>query len=86
MVISTGDIYINASVSDVVHSVRFEITNRVWPDQTWMIIDEEASDGFNALLDIPRGFHKITVYAYDADANMIDIFTRHYIVFLEILK
>jgi hypothetical protein len=70
--ISTGSsLYVNATVTEAVDSVRFDAFQILWNMSTeeW---DDDMSDGANAYIPLTFGLFRITAYAYDADGNMID--------------
>ena len=81
-VLSTSSgLYINATVTDAVDSVRFEAFQILWSMSTeeW---DDDMSDGADAYIILPFGLFKVTAYAYDADGNMIDKDTIDYLFLL----
>ena len=81
-VLSTSSgLYVNATVTDAVDSVRFEAFQILWNMSTeeW---DDDMSDGADAYIILPFGLFRVTAYAYDADGNMIDKDTIDYLFLL----
>jgi hypothetical protein len=71
---------VEATTSDVVHSVKFKIINLFWGDND-TYIDDDGSDGFSANFSIPTGLWTVITYAYDDEENLIDMDDIQYLVF-----
>ena len=81
VVSSDSGLYINATVTDQVDSVKFEAFQILW-NMSSEELDDDMSDGAEAYIPLPFGLFRVTAYAYDADGNMIDDETIDYLVLL----
>lgn len=81
----TYDLYLEASASEFVHTVKFEMVNPIFGDNI-TIIDDDASDGFTAFTEVDAIFWQLSAYAYDEDGILIDVDTIDFFIFLKIGK
>ncbi len=86
MIISNEGATINATVSGAVETVRFITTGALLTSNQYVTIDDDKTDGFYCYELLSPGFYTTTVYAYDADGNLIDEHTREYFLFIQIHK
>jgi len=79
MISTSSSLYVNATVTEAVDSVRFVAFQILWNMSTeeW---DYDMSDGADAYIPLTFGLFRITAYAYDADGNMIDTDTVDYLL------
>lgn len=73
---------VNASVSESVHSVRFNVTRLFTGEQTSML-DEDMTDGATAFFDLTTGFLSIAAHAYDINGSEIGNQTIDFVVFIK---
>jgi len=71
---------VEATTSDVVHSVKFKIVNLFWGDND-TYEDDDGTDGFSANFSIPTGLWSVITYAYDEEENLIDMDDVQYLLF-----
>jgi hypothetical protein len=84
LIISTGGMVVDATGSDSVHTVIFEMKNRFMEDQQWNATSNNLTgnsyEGFFILND---GLYETTASAYDGSGRLIDRATRQYVVYYE---
>jgi hypothetical protein len=82
--ISTEGMTINASGSNSVRTIIFEMSNRIFPDQRWNVtsinLTGSSFEGFFIPLD---GVYETSAYAYDASGRLIDKAYRQYVIYYE---
>jgi len=83
VIFSTSDLVVNATASNAVQAVRFEAMIPLI-EEPLVRIDNDSSNGFSATLNLTRGLYQVTIFAYDADGNLIDGQIVPYVVFLRI--
>lgn len=84
MILSTGGYTVNASTSNAVHHVTFEMANRFILSDRWTSTDDNATDGSEGYFALTTGFYQTTAYAYDANGTLIDRYTRDYVFFYKV--
>jgi len=84
--LSTGGFSINATVSENVRKVTFEVKNLFFQFEQTYANDEDMTDGCEVSFELSRGFYQATAYAYDHEGKLIDRHVRDYFLFLEINK
>lgn len=67
------NLVIETSTSDHVHSVLFEATDLLYFDN-FTFFDEDGSNGFQAVIELPTGLYELSVFAYNEDGMLIDIY------------
>ncbi|MFO7678149.1 MAG: NosD domain-containing protein [Thermoplasmatota archaeon] len=77
------EIYIEASASEYVQSVKFELFNPIFGDNI-TIIDEDPSDGFLVNTTMWTIINRLSVYGYDQDGTLIDVDTIYRLIFLRL--
>ena len=70
-VLTDDDVEFISSANDIVEKVKFIAVSLLFGDNI-TIIDEDGSDGFKAIMELPLGIYSVTTYAYDENNNMID--------------
>jgi nitrous oxidase accessory protein NosD len=79
------EIYLEASASEHVQSVKFELYNPIFGDNI-TILDEDSSNGFSATSTVYAIFWKLSAYAYNQEGILIDIDSIDYLIFLQLGK
>jgi hypothetical protein len=83
-VILGSSLQINASVTEQVHTVQFNVTNLLTEEST-SFVDNNTTDGISYNFDnIPSGLISITATAYDATGNEIGNQTLTYVLYINI--
>lgn len=84
LIISTGGMTVDATGSDSVRTVIFEMKNKFLEDQQWNATSNNLTgsffEGYFALND---GLYETTAYAYDANGRLIDKAIRQYVIYYE---
>jgi hypothetical protein len=65
------NLVIETSTSDHVHSVKFQANDLMYFDN-FTFFDDNASNGFQAVIELPTGLYELSVSAYDEDGIIID--------------
>lgn len=82
LVISTGGLTVNATGSDAVHTVIFEMANRILVNERSNVtINNETGHSFEGYFTLNNGLYETTASAYDAQGRLIDRATRPYVSF-----
>jgi hypothetical protein len=84
LIMSTGGFSVNATVSDSVQHVTFEMVNLFFKTDRWSATDDNTSDGVEGYFALTPGLYKTTASAYDANGTLIDQYTRDYVLFYQI--
>lgn len=71
VIFGSNVLFVEATASEAVHSVKFEVYNLIWGEYT-VSEDNDSSDGFSDGLPASLGLMELTLYAYDVEGNMID--------------
>jgi hypothetical protein len=84
LIISTGGFTVNASGSDAVHTVTFEMANRFFEDQRWnSTSNNDTGHSFEGYFVLTNGLYEVFASAYDGSGRLIDRVTRQYVVYYE---
>jgi hypothetical protein len=82
LIISTGGMTVDATGSDSVHQVIFQMKNRFLIDQQWNSTSENSSgSSFQGFFILNDGLYETMAYAYDGNGRLIDIATRQYVIY-----
>jgi len=84
LIMSTGGFSVNATVSDSVKRVTFEMVNLFFQSDRWSASDDNTSDGVEGYFALTPGLYRTTASAYDAQGTLIDRYTREYVLFYQI--
>jgi hypothetical protein len=71
------------NVSENVSYMKYKMTNLVYQDEHWVIIDENITN-FTSVVYFPidTGFYNITAFAYDGHGNMIGRTMRNWVIYV----
>jgi len=84
LIISTGGFTVNATASDNVHSVVFEMENRFFVDERWNTTGINTShNDYTGYFVLTNGLYQTTASAYDENGQLIDRSTRQYVLYYE---
>jgi hypothetical protein len=84
LVISTGGLTVNATGSNAVHTVVFEMANRLLTDERWNVTANNATgNSYEGFFILTSGLYETTASAYDAQGRLIDRATRQYVSYYE---
>jgi hypothetical protein len=84
LIISTGGFTVNATTSDNVHSVVFEMENRFFVDERWNTTGMNTTrNDFTGYFALTNGLYQTTATAYDESGRLIDRSTRQYVLYYE---
>ncbi len=83
--ISTEGMTINATGSDYVRTVIFEMSNRLFPEeQRWNTTSiNMTGNSFNGFFIPLDGVYETTAYAFDGNGRLIDKAIRQYVIYYE---
>ncbi|MBE3122539.1 MAG: PKD domain-containing protein [Thermoplasmata archaeon] len=82
LIISTGGFTVNATGSDAVNTVVFEMANRFFIDERWNTTSNNATGhSFQGYFTLTNGLYETTASAYDANGRLIDRATRQYVLY-----
>jgi hypothetical protein len=84
LVITTGGMVVDATGSDSVNTVIFEMKNRFLEDQQWNATSNNLSgNSFQGFFILSDGLYETTASAYDAQGRLIDRATILYVIYYE---
>jgi len=84
LIISTGGMTVDATGSDSVRTVIFQMKNRFLEDQQWNATSNNLSGtSFQGYFILNDGLYETTASAYDAQGRLIDRATRQYVIYYE---
>jgi hypothetical protein len=84
MIISTGGMTVDATGSDSVRTVIFEMQNKFLEDQRWNATSNNLTgSSFEGYFYLNDGLYETTAYAYDGAGRLIDKAYRQYIIYYE---
>jgi hypothetical protein len=84
LIISTGGMTVDATGSDSVRTVIFEMKNRFLEDQQWNATSNNLTGtSFQGYFTLNDGLYETTASAYDAQGRLIDRATRQYVIYYE---
>jgi hypothetical protein len=84
LIISTGGMTVNATGSDAVNTVVFEMANRFFIDERWnTTASNTTKNSFEGYFTLTNGLYETTATAYDSSGRLIDRATRQYVVYYE---
>lgn len=82
LIITTGGMTVNASASDAVHSVIFEMEGRILDTAQWNTTGVEMSGNyFEGAFVLQNGLYIATATAYDVNGCVIDRVVRPYVAY-----
>jgi hypothetical protein len=84
LIISTGGFTVNASASDAVSRVDFEMANLFMKSQRWTATDENETGVYQGYFALTPGLYQVTASAYDSHGALIDRFTRDYVLYYQV--
>ena len=85
IILTTHQIELEASVTDIVKSVTFKADNQ-FKVETMEIIDDNATDGFACNMNISRGIYILNITAYDGNGTLVDKYSLISVFFIRIGK
>jgi hypothetical protein len=84
LIISTGGMRVDASGSDSVRTVIFEMQNKFLEDQRWNATSNNLTgSAFEGYFYLNDGLYETTASAYDSAGRLIDRATRSYVIYYE---
>jgi hypothetical protein len=86
VVLTTHDLEMKTTATDIVQSVTFKAVN-LWADvNATVLIDNNGTDGFSCTMNISRGLYEFNVSAYDINGTLVDKYSLPIVIFLRIGK
>jgi len=84
LIISTGGMTVDATGSDSVTTIIFEMKNRFFEDQQWnATCNNLTGNSYEAYFSLSDGVYETTASAYDDNGRLIDRATRQYVIYYE---
>ena len=84
LIITTGGMSVDATSSDAVNTVVFEMKNRFLEDQKWNAnYTNDTGNSYEGYFILSDGLYETTAYAYDANGRLIDKASREYVIYYE---
>jgi hypothetical protein len=84
LIISTGGFTVNASGSDSVGKVIFQMKNRFFEDEQWNATANNITGNFyEGYFMLANGLYETSALAYDTEGRLIDRATSQYVVYYE---
>jgi hypothetical protein len=84
LIISTGGMTVNATGSNSVRQVIFEMKNQFFEDQQWNATSNNMTgNSFQGYFTLSDGLYQTTASAYDGNGRLIDRATRQYVMYYE---
>jgi hypothetical protein len=84
LIIGTGGMVVDATASDSVHTVIFQMKNRFMEDQQWNATSNNLTGNFyEGYFILNDGLYETTAAAYDGSGRLIDRATRQYVIYYE---
>jgi hypothetical protein len=84
LIISTGGMVVDATASDSVHTVIFQMKNRFIEDQQWNATSNNLTgNSYEGYFILNDGLYETTASAYDGSGRLIDRATRQYVIYYE---
>jgi hypothetical protein len=84
LIITTGGMSVDATSSDAVKTVVFEMKNRFLDDQKWNAnYTNDTGNFYEGYFILSDGLYETTAYAYDANGRLIDKASREYVIYYE---
>lgn len=79
-----GGMTVDATGSEAVQQVVFQMKNRFLEDQQWNATSNNISGSFfQGFFMVNDGLYETMAYAYDSNGRLIDIATRQYVIYYE---
>lgn len=84
LIITTGGMTVDATGSEAVDTVIFEMKNRFLEDQKWNAnYTNSTGNFFEGFFILSDGLYETTAYAYDSNGRLIDKASRMYVIYYE---
>lgn len=79
MVTRERNLVVETITSEHVHSVVFNATDLLYFEY-FTAFDDDGSNGFQAIIELPSGLYELSVYAYNQEGMLIDIYQIDFFV------
>ncbi|MBN1280765.1 MAG: PKD domain-containing protein [Candidatus Thermoplasmatota archaeon] len=83
LMISTDGFTVNASASEEVALVVFQMMNLLYNEEVVTSNDDDFSDGCTGYFAVSPGLYQLSALAYDADGHLIDRAVSQYVVYYQ---
>ncbi len=83
IILTSHPLDLQGYATEYVKSVTFQAENQIQPE-TLVMIDDDASDGFNCIMNVTRGVYVLNITAYDENGSLIDHYSLFTVFFIRI--